>query len=262
MKKIDHNFKKKYGQNFLKDNLLIKKIVDYIPLGFNDLVIEIGPGSGAMTKELVKRCKVIAYEIDFDLKDTLLNEVKSDNLQVIWDDFLKRNIKEDISEIDFRNLYVIANLPYYITTPIITKLIESNLQIENILIMVQKEVAERFSASPGSREYGSITVYLNYYFKIKKVFNVSRNLFFPKPNVDSAVISLESKKEKMHVSDESRFINFVRDCFRFKRKTIKNNLKNYDLISAESILKKYGLDLNVRAESLTLEIFVDLFNNI
>ena len=262
MEKIQHKFKKKYGQNFLQDKALIKKIVDYIPLKENDLVIEIGPGSGAITKEIVKKCNVLAYEIDVELKDILSKEITSNNLNIIWDDFLNRDVLKDIEKYNYNNLYVIANLPYYITTPIITKIIMDKLPTKNILIMVQKEVADRLSSKPGNKEYGSITVFLNYFFEIKKVFNVSKNLFYPKPNVDSTIISLKSKESRVFVSDENKFLDFVRDCFKFKRKTLKNNLKGYDLGTIETILKKYDYTLEVRAESLPLEVFVDIFNNL
>lgn len=262
MEKTHHNFKKKYGQNFLQDKSFIKKIVQFAPLDSNDLVIEIGPGAGAMTKELVSKCKVLAYEIDKELEPILLNEVKSSNLHIIWDDFLNRNVSLDLEQYSYNNLYIIANLPYYITTPIISKIIEENLPVKEILIMVQREVADRFCSFPGNKEYGSITVYLNYFFEIKKIFNVSRKLFYPMPNVDSSVISLKSKEKKLYVRDEKQFLDFVRNCFKYKRKNIKNNLKDYDLNMVENILKKYGYDLNSRAEAFSLEIFVDLFNNL
>ena len=262
MAEIQHKFKKKYGQNFLQDKTLINKIVNYIPLEKDDLVIEIGPGAGAITKELVNKCQVVAYEIDEELKETLNKEITSDNINIIWDDFLKRNVLDDIKKYSYNNLYIIANLPYYITTPIITKIITDKMPVKTILVMVQKEVADRLSGAPGNKEYGSITVYLNYFFKIKKVFNVSKNMFYPKPKVDSTIISLEKKNEKLYVKDENKFLDFIRDCFKYKRKTIKNNLKEYNLDVVARILEKYGYTLDVRAEALSLEIFVDLFNNI
>ena len=260
MEKINHNFKKKFGQNFINDYTVIEKIISTVSVDKNDLVIEIGPGAGILTKELIKKTRVLAYEIDTDLKRILENELKHDNLSIIWDDFLKRNVSEDLKKFSFNNLFVIANLPYYITTPIIQKLIDERLPLSNIIIMVQKEVADRFCASPGNREYGSITAFLNYYFEVSKVFDVKKDKFFPKPNVDSAVISLKSKNNKFIIKDESKLFNLIKDSFKFKRKNLRNNLKGYDLDKVEQILTKYNLDLNARAEALSIEVFCELSN--
>ena len=157
---------------------------------------------------------------------------------------------------------MISNLPYYITTPIITKFIEDKIEVEKIIVMVQKEVATRFLAKPNSRDYSSLTVFLNYHFDIKKIFDVNRNIFIPKPNVDSSVVELCSKKNKLNVYDLDFFYDLVRNSFRFKRKNIKNNLKDYNLKKVEEVLKKYNYDLSVRAEDLDLRIFVDLSNNL
>ena len=139
-------------------------------------------------------------------------------------------------------------------------MIDANIDLEKIVVMVQKEVADRFCAKPGSRDYGSITVFLNYYFDMKKEFLVSRNCFNPKPNVDSMIISLNHKDSLLPLKDSKLFFDVVRDSFRFKRKTLKNNLKNYDLLAIETVLKKYNFDLNVRSEQLPLEVFVDISN--
>ncbi len=260
----DFNFKKKYGQNFLRDNSIPRKIVDVSKIPDNTLVIEIGPGAGALTKELAKVAKqVLCYEIDESLED-ILDQVLLEytNVSVIYDDFLKRNVLEDLNNYNYEHLYVIANLPYYVTTPIITQLVTSNLEIEKIVVMVQKEVADRFCAKPASREYGSITVFLNYYFDLKKEFLVSKNCFVPKPNIDSMIISLTRKKELLPLKDSTLFFNLIRDSFRFKRKTLRNNLKGYDLMKIEQTLKNYHFDLSVRAEELPLEVFVDISNNL
>ena len=260
----DFNFKKKYGQNFLRDNSIPRKIVDVSKIPDNTLVIEIGPGAGALTKELAKVAKqVLCYEIDESLEDILDQALlEYTNVSVIYDDFLKRNVLEDLNDYDYEHLYVIANLPYYVTTPIITQLVTSNLEIEKIVVMVQKEVADRFCAKPASREYGSITVFLNYYFDLKKEFLVSKNCFVPKPNIDSMIISLTRKKELLPLKDSTLFFNLIRDSFRFKRKTLRNNLKGYDLKEIEQTLKNYHFDLSVRAEELPLEVFVDISNNL
>lgn len=260
----DFNFKKKYGQNFLRDNSIPRKIVDVSKIPDNTLVIEIGPGAGALTKELAKVAKqVLCYEIDESLEDILDQALlEYTNVSVIYDDFLKRNVLEDLNNYDYEHLYVIANLPYYVTTPIITQLVTSNLEIEKIVVMVQKEVADRFCAKPASREYGSITVFLNYYFDLKKEFLVSKNCFVPKPNIDSMIISLTRKKELLPLKDSTLFFNLIRDSFHFKRKTLRNNLKGYDLMKIEQTLKNYHFDLSVRAEELPLEVFVYISNNL
>ncbi len=256
------NFKKKYGQNFLVDENIVKKIVD-IPIKPKSLVIEIGTGDGRLTKYLCSRFdNVIGYEIDEEVKENLLNNLKDyDNYNIYFDDFLKRDVLSDIKKYDYDYLYVIANLPYYITTPILEKLINLGIDFEMIRVMVQKEVGDRFSASVGTRNYGSLTVYLNYNFDVKKDFVVSRNSFFPKPNVDSIVVSLY-RKTKIDVSNLDNFYKLIRESFKFKRKTLRNNLKGYDLKSIESVLKKYNFDLSVRAEQLPVEVFCEISNNI
>ena len=256
-----HVFKKKFGQNFINDKLIINNITSSINPTEDDLIIEIGPGSGALTKNLVKyNSNLICYEVDKDLENTL-NQIKNDKTQIIFDDFLKRDIQSDISKIDYNNLYIIGNLPYYITTPIILSIIESRVDVKEMVFMVQKEVAERFSAKPGTKEYGSISVLLNYHFGIKKLFDVSRTKFYPIPNVDSSVIKLVKKDNVLPV-DFEKFNKLVKDSFQYKRKNIRNNLKSYDLNKVESVLTKYGYSLSSRSEELSYEIFVELANTI
>lgn len=260
----NHSFKKKYGQNFIKDMSIINKIINKADISSDALVIEIGPGQGALTGSLCKRAKnVLAYEIDNELENSLNNLISDNsNLEIIWDDFLKRNLSKDIEKYDYKHLYVVANLPYYITTPIINKFIDENIKIDKMVIMVQKEVADRLLAKPSSRDYGSLTVFLNYHFEIKKLFDVSRNVFIPKPNVDSSIVELKNKKNKEKVNNLDKFYKLVKDSFKFKRKTLRNNLKEYDLAIIEDILKNYNKDLSVRAEALSLEIFIDISNNL
>ena len=255
-------FKKSFGQNFLQDKNIIEKIVNKTRILPNSLIIEVGPGSGALTKELSKVGeKVLSYEIDTRLEDTLDENLKDcHNIEVIYDDFLNRDILGDIKEFKYSNIYFVANIPYYITTPIIMKLIESKINFKAITIMIQKEVADRFSAVPKTKNYGSITVFLNYYYDIEKLLFVSRNAFIPKPNVDSEVISLREKQVKKTVLNEDLFFKLVRDSFKYKRKNIRNNLKNYDLKIIESVLKKYNMDLTSRAEELSVDIFIDIAN--
>ncbi len=260
----EFKFKKSFGQNFLKDDNIPIKIVKTAAIEPNSLVLEVGPGSGMLTKQLSKEAKhVLAYEIDTRLENVLDIELKDyKNISIIYDDFLNRNISNDIKNYEYEKLYLVANLPYYITTPIITKVIESNIDVDKIVIMVQKEVGDRFSAKQGSKEYNSLTIFLNYYFEVKKEFIVSKNNFIPKPNVDSIIVSLTKRKNKVIVNNEERFFQLIRDSFKFKRKNLRNNLKTYDLKKIEEILSKYKMDLNIRAEQISIEIFADISNNL
>ena len=255
------NFKKRYGQNFLIDKNIVNKIVDTIEIKPNNLVIEIGPGDGKLTTRLCEKFdKVLCYEIDKELKDELDNNLKNySNYKIIYNDFLKQHILDDIKEIDYDNLYIIANLPYYITTPIIEKIIETNLDVEMMRFMVQKEVGDRICAKANTKEYGSLTVYLNYNYEIKKDFIVKRNSFIPKPNVDSLIVSFY-KKEKKIIKSEEKFYKLVRDSFKYKRKTLKNNLKDYDYCKIEKVLIKNGYKENIRAEQLPIKVFIEISN--
>ena len=256
------NFKKKFGQNFIVDKNIIHSIINKSNIDKNTLVIEIGPGAGALTTELDKVSgHVIAYEIDKTLKP-ILEKQNLNNTTIIYEDFLKRNIKEDLKQYNYQKNYVVANLPYYITTPIIIKLIEDKLDIDKIVVMVQKEVGNRFKAKPNTKEYNSLSIFLNYYYTVEKILDVSKNVFIPKPNVDSIVVSLTKRKTKIKVDNEQIFFKLVKDAFKQKRKNLKNNLKNYNLEKIEEILKKHNLDLTVRAEALPTEIFAEIANNL
>lgn len=259
---IEHNFKKKFGQNFLKDKNILKKIAELAPSNKDDLIIEVGPGAGALTEEILKKSKVLAYEIDKDLEERLREKFQDNDFNLIIDDFLNRNLTQDLKEYKYNKLYVVANLPYYITTPIINKLIEEELDIDKMVFMVQKEVGERFSAKVGTRDYSSITVFLNYYYDIKKEFVVSRHCFFPTPNVDSIIISLTKKTNQIPVKNKELFFKLIRESFTQKRKTLKNNLRNYDFTKIEKVLEKHNLPSDVRAENIPLEVFVHMSNEL
>ena len=262
MEKYDVKFKKKFGQNFLKDNRIVKRIVEVSGVDSNSLVIEVGPGGGILTKELSMAAKnVISYEIDKDLISELESKLSGiENVEIIFQDFLEADINNDIKNYSFDNLFFVSNVPYYITTPILLKIIRSNLSFKNVVMMVQKEVGDRFCSSCGTRDYGSITVLLNYFFDIHKEFNVSRKQFVPEPNVDSVVVSFHEKSNRLKVNNFDFFERIIRDSFQFKRKTLRNNLKKYDLEKIEKVLVKYGYDLNVRAECLNYEVFVSIAN--
>ena len=224
------NFKKKYGQNFINDKNILNKIVNSININSDDLVIEIGPGSGALTEFIVNKTnKVICYEIDKDL-DIYLNKYKDVGVTIKYEDFLKADVLDDIKNIDYNKLYIISNLPYYITTPIINSIIDKKIPVTSCLFMMQKEVGDRIKAKPGSKNYSSLSIFIDYYFEVKKVLDVSRNVFYPKPNVDSIVLLFNMREnKKVEVINEDIFFKLIRDSFSYKRKTLKNNLKSYNL---------------------------------
>ncbi len=258
------NFKKKFGQNFLKDVRIVEKIADVASITKDDLVIEVGPGRGILTEQLSLRAKqVLAYEIDKELESDL-NRLKEqyNNIDVIFDDFINRDISIDIKNYSYNNIYFVSNVPYYITTPILMKLMDSDINFSKIVMMIQKEVGDRFSAKEGSKEYGSITVYLNYFYNIKKEFIVNRKEFIPVPNVDSVVVSFSRKENLLELENKELFFKLVRDSFRFKRKTIKNNLFDYNLDIIEKVLISNGYSLTSRAEQLPLEVYVELANSL
>ncbi|MBR6133476.1 MAG: ribosomal RNA small subunit methyltransferase A [Bacilli bacterium] len=257
----DFKHKHSLGQNFLKDKNVLTKIIDSVDIKEDDLIIEVGPGQGALTKYLkLFNANLICYEIDVRVKKDL-DKYLDNKTKVIFNDFLKANVFDDIKDVKYNNLYIVANLPYYITTPIIEKVINDGLNVKEMVLMVQNEVADRLSAKPGSKDYGSISVLLSYYYDINKLFFVSRKCFDPIPNVDSAVIKFSTKNKKYNCN-EKLFKSFVRDCFAMKRKNLRNNLKKYDLNIIEKVLKCYGLDLQCRAEQVPLDCFVDIVNEL
>ena len=264
MNKYGFNLKKMFGQNFIIDENIISNIISKSGIDKDTLVIEIGPGAGSLTYKLSEYAKnVLCYEIDTTLKDLLNDNLKGlNNVEIKFKDFLKSNPKEDIKKYNYKKLYVVANLPYYITTPIIMKFIEESVPVDKLVVMVQKEVGDRFKAVPKTKEYNSLSVYLNYYFDVKKLLDVSRNVFIPKPNVDSIVIEFTRRENLIKLNNQSLFFRLVRDSFKQKRKNLRNNLKGYDLEQIESILQKHNLDLTARAEQLPIEIFVEISNNL
>ena len=255
-------FKKSLGQNFLKDNNILLKIVSSSDIDKDTLVIEIGPGAGALSKKIIPICGyAILYEIDTRLKDILNDELKENgNYEIMFGDFLNQDISGVREKYKYNKIYVVANLPYYITTAIITKLLKE-LYPEKIIIMIQEEVADRLSARCGSRDYAMITALILAKYNIRKLFKVSRNCFVPMPNVDSAVIEM-TKNDKLGVISYDKYEKLLKKAFQFKRKSIKNNLKEYDLNIVSDILDKYGYSLQSRAEELPVEVFIQICNNI
>lgn len=255
-------FKKSLGQNFISDENIVNKIVDRAMIDKDTLVIEIGPGAGSLSKKIVPLAGyAILYEIDKRLKEILERELAMyDNYKIIFNDFLLQNVKKDIEGYKYGKIYVVANLPYYITSPIIIKLLKA-IYPDRIVIMVQEEVALRLSAKEGSREYGMISCLLGSKYNITKLFKVNRGSFQPVPNVDSAVIMLDKHNDYV-INDIDKYERLLKDAFQFKRKNLKNNLYNYDLVKIGEILNKYNLSLTNRAEEIPIKVFVEIVNNI
>lgn len=249
--------KKKFGQNFLIDNNIIFKISQSIAAKENDLIIEIGPGMGALTKSLQeKNAQILAYEIDTDMIP-YLNKISNNKTKVIYKDILEANIEEDIKEFKYNKLFVVGNLPYYITTPIIKHLIKENIPCDEMVFMVQEEVADRYTANPNTKDYSSITLYLKYYFDLEKLFKVSKKCFNPVPKVESAIIRLK-RRENVPRVDKERYFKLIEDSFKMKRKTLKNNLNGYDMEKINNILEKNNLSSQVRAEEIEEKVFIEI----
>ena len=233
-------FKKKYGQNFINDPKLIDKIVDSALIDKNTLVLEIGPGAGALSLKIVSKAGfTLLYEVDESLELYLLKLLSDyDNKKVIISDFLNVDVDSEVSKYSFDKFFVVANLPYYITSPIIMKILHMKRLPDKVVVMVQKEVAFRLSAKNGSSDYGAMTVYLSYFYNVKILFDVDRNYFTPVPNVDSAVVLME-KKDNIAKIDNKLFWKVIKIAFHFKRKNLRNNFKKYDLDMISNILLKY-----------------------
>lgn len=264
LEKNGFSLKKKFGQNFIIDENVINSIIDKSKIDKDTLVIEVGPGAGSLTYKLgISAKNVICYEIDTTLENVLKENTRDlNNVKIIYQDFLKANVLDDIKGYEYKKLYFVANLPYYITTPIIIKIIEDCIPVDKMVFMVQKEVGNRFKALPGSKEYGSLSVYLNYYFDVKKILDISRHVFMPEPNVDSIIVEFSKKEKLLAVKNEEVFFKLIRDSFTQKRKTLRNNLKGYNLEKIEEVLNRHNLDLSVRAEQLSTEIFIEIANNL
>lgn len=269
LKKYNFNFQKKFGQNFLIDPHVLDKIILAADITKNDLVLEIGPGIGTLTQYLCEHARqVIAVEIDHNLipilKDTLS---EYDNIMIIHEDILKTDISEIAEKYNQgRPIKVVANLPYYITTPIIMGLFESHVPISSITVMVQKEVASRMQAVPGTKDYGALSLAVQYYALPYIAANVPPNCFMPRPNVGSAVIRLtKHTKPPVHVKNEAFLFRIIRASFNQRRKTLVNGLSNAEELSLDktgilNALKLCNLSPSVRGETLTLEQFAQLAN--
>ena len=262
LNKYNAHANKGYGQNFLIDQNVVDGIIEHAGVNKEDLIIEIGPGLGNLTSPLLENAgKVICIELDPKMVSILKDRFSLyDNFELINEDVLKVDLNKLIEEnSNFKTAKVVANLPYYITTPIIMKLLEDKLNLESITVMVQKEVAERLADKPGGKEVGAITYSINYYTNPEIIIDVPRDSFIPAPNVDSAVIKLDVLKEpKVKVLDEELFFKVIKFSFLQKRKTLINSLSNSGLLPKdflEEMLNSLGIDLRVRAEQLSLEQF-------
>lgn len=267
IQKYEFAFQKKFGQNFLIDPHVLGKIMDAAGVTDQDMVLEIGPGIGTMTQYLAERARqVVAVEIDTNLIPILKETLKGyDNVTVINEDILKVDINQLAKEYNQgRPIKVVANLPYYITTPIIMGLFESHVPIDNITVMVQKEVADRIQVGPGSKDYGALSLAVQYYAKPYIVANVPPNCFIPRPNVGSAVIRLTRYQEPpVSVKDEKLMFRLIRASFNQRRKTLQNGLNNSPELSftkeeIASAIEALGLSPTIRGEALTLEQFAGL----
>lgn len=271
---VNHYFvkaKKNLGQNFLVDQTAILGIVEAAGIKKDDQVIEIGPGIGSLTEQLLLAgAKVFAYEVDDSLPTILQNELPkkiddqplASRFKILLKDVLKANFKEDIGDFfDFtKPIKVVANLPYYITTPIIFALAESDLHFTSLTLMMQKEVAERLEAQPGSKDYGPLTISVQTEMKVKLALQVGRNSFMPRPKVDSSVVVLTPLKEKPAIEDRKHFIWVVKMCFSQRRKTLNNNLKSLlpDKPKRDELITELGVEPRIRPEDLTIEQFIKI----
>ena len=258
--------KKSYGQNFLVDPMLVERCAQQAHA--EDAVIEIGPGIGSLTEQLARVAKhVTAYEVDEDLKPVLADTLSPyDNIEIIWQDFLTCDIKTKVQELreQYGSVSVCANLPYYITTPVLFRLFEEAPEIPYITVMVQKEVGERFAAGVNTQEYGALSVEAQTLYDVRKLFNVPARSFNPSPNVDSVIIQFARRSETVDPEDLQKFFTFVKACFRQRRKTVYNNLRDYlgSGDQALAVLERAGIDPRTRAQELSKEELRKLYDTL
>jgi 16S rRNA (adenine1518-N6/adenine1519-N6)-dimethyltransferase len=270
LKRYEFSFKKSLGQNFLIDTNILENIIKHAGIDKSSAAIEVGPGIGALTEQLaIHADKVAAFEIDQRLLPVLKDTLKDyENVSIIHQDILTADVGEVIEE-NFQSgqpVHVVANLPYYITTPILMKLLRENLPVDSFTVMIQKEVAERMAAKPNSKSYGSLTIAVQYYTEAEIVMNVPKSVFMPEPNVDSGVLKLTKRKTApVHVKNEDFFFAIVQASFAQRRKTLKNNLTNhfkdsYKKPQIGQLIEDSGIDGSRRGESLNIEEFAKLAN--
>ncbi|SFD72858.1 dimethyladenosine transferase [Lentibacillus persicus] len=262
-------FKKSLGQNFIIDVNILNNIIQKAGIDKNAGVIEIGPGIGGLTEQLaVNADKVLAYEIDQRLLPVLENTLRAyENIRIVHQDILEANVNEMVKQFFSyeQPIHVVANLPYYITTPILMKLLRESLPVNSFTVMIQKEVADRMAAEPNSKTYGSLSIAVQYYTEANVVMHVPKTVFMPPPNVDSGVLKLTRRqKPPVQVDDEDYFFSIVQACFAQRRKTLRNNLKQHfktaDKVKISEALDKAGIDGARRGESLTMQELAVLAN--
>ena len=266
LQKYHFNFQKKFGQNFLIDPRVLERIMEAAEITGEDFVLEIGPGIGTMTQYLCERAKeVVAVEIDRNLIPILADTLQDyKNVTVLNEDILKLDITRLVREKNGgKPIKVVANLPYYITTPLVMRFLEEGFHIERITVMVQKEVAQRFQAKAGSKDYGAITAMLNYYGEVKTAFMVPKTLFIPQPKVDSAVIDIVPFEQKPCLADDEKLLRtLIKAAFSQRRKTLSNAIKTANIAPEimHSAFNQCGIDPKRRGETLTIAEFVCLSN--
>ncbi|SHI22870.1 16S rRNA (adenine(1518)-N(6)/adenine(1519)-N(6))-dimethyltransferase RsmA [Clostridium intestinale] len=265
VKKYNFRFSKSLGQNFLIDDSVLEDIVEGAEVSEEDLVIEIGPGVGTLTRELIKKAKrVVAIELDSNLIPILTEELgDEEKFSLIHNDALKVNFDEIMA--GEKSVKLVANLPYYVTTPIIAKLLNEGYKFKSLTIMIQKEVAERMNSEPNCKEYGSISVLVQYFCTTKIIRKVAPSSFMPRPKVDSIVIRLDRLEQpRVELKDEKLFFDIVRNSFNMRRKTLWNALKSFglDKESMEGVFKDAGIDQKRRGETLSIEEFGALANSL
>ncbi len=263
LKKFNLYAKKSFGQNFIIDPSVVTKIAALSQCE-NKAVIEIGPGIGALTEQLAKLSeKVFAFEVDERLPEVLnYSLAEYNNVEVKLQDFLEADLNEVVDHLkkDYGQVVLCANLPYYITTPILFKVLESKCDISVITVMMQKEVADRMAAQVSTKDYNALSIIIQYYYQVSTVLKVPRSVFNPKPNVDSSVVQFIKREKLEYVKDEQAFIECIKACFKQRRKTIYNNLRAYleDSLMAKEVLAQANIEENKRAEDLEINQFIKL----
>lgn len=257
------NAKKQFGQNFLVDNNILNKIVNSADLTCDSVVVEIGPGMGALTEKLLEKAnKVICYEIDKDMVNILnnrFNHYLNNKLTINYKDFLKADLRKDLE--GYQNIKVVANLPYYITTPILIKICEELPLLDEMIVMMQKEVALRICGKPSTKDYNALSVLIQYNHEATLLFDVNKGCFYPEPDVTSSIVRIKKISPRVKPINEEFFYTFNRNIFKQRRKTLVNNLKqsySYTKDQIEEVLNKLNLSLTIRSEALSVEQIINL----
>ena len=257
------NAKKQFGQNFLVDNNILNKIANSANLTCDSVVVEIGPGMGALTEKLLEKAnKVICYEIDKDMVNILnnrFNHYLNNRLTINYKDFLKADLKKELE--GYQNIKVVANLPYYITTPILIKICEELPLLDEMIVMMQKEVALRICGKPSTKDYNALSVLIQYNHEATLLFDVHKGCFYPEPDVTSSIVRIKKISPRIKPINEEFFYTFNRNIFRQRRKTLVNNLKqaySYTKDQIEEVLNKLNLSLTIRSEALSVEQIINL----